>query len=134
MAEAFTKAKSAVAAATLLAHPWTTRQCRQLAYVAKFTHDIRHIAGTNNIVADTLSRPPPAALLVAARVDIKAPFGSSVASQPPQPGGSTGAMVVDYVAWRPDSRPVNKLSGSWPPLLLHSLSARSPLAALYLTL
>jgi hypothetical protein len=34
--------------------PWTTK----LAYIAEFTSDIQHIAGTDNVVADTLSRPP----------------------------------------------------------------------------
>ncbi len=38
--------------------PWTAWQCRQLAYVAEYTKDIRHIAGAANTVADTLSRPP----------------------------------------------------------------------------
>ncbi len=27
-------------------------------YIAEFTSDIQHIAGTDNVVADTLSRPP----------------------------------------------------------------------------
>jgi cleavage and polyadenylation specificity factor subunit 1 len=40
--------------------PWTARQCRQLAYVAEYTSDVRHISGKNNVVADALSRPPPA--------------------------------------------------------------------------
>jgi hypothetical protein len=38
--------------------PWTTRQCRHLAYIAEYTSDIQHVAGTANVVADTLSRPP----------------------------------------------------------------------------
>ncbi len=38
--------------------PWTARQCRQLSYIAEYTSDIRHIASKDNIVADTLSRPP----------------------------------------------------------------------------
>jgi RNase H-like domain found in reverse transcriptase/Integrase zinc binding domain len=38
--------------------PWTARQCRQLAYIAEFTSDIQHVAGQDNVVADTLSRPP----------------------------------------------------------------------------
>ena len=38
--------------------PWTAKQCRQLAYIAEFTSDIQHIAGSENVVADTLSRPP----------------------------------------------------------------------------
>jgi RNase H-like domain found in reverse transcriptase/Integrase core domain/Integrase zinc binding domain len=39
--------------------PWTARQCRQLAYIAEFTSDIQHVAGRDNVVPDTLSRPPP---------------------------------------------------------------------------
>ncbi len=38
--------------------PWTAKQCRQLAYIAEFTRDLQHIAGSDNVVADTLSRPP----------------------------------------------------------------------------
>ncbi len=41
--------------------PWTAKQCRQLGYIAEFTSDIQHIAGSGNVVADTLSRPPGAA-------------------------------------------------------------------------
>ena len=37
------------------AEPWTPHQCRHLSYVAKFTSDIRHVAGQDNMVADTLS-------------------------------------------------------------------------------
>ena len=32
------------------------RQCRQLAYISKFTCDVMHVAGEDNVVADTLSR------------------------------------------------------------------------------
>jgi transposase InsO family protein len=39
--------------------PWTARQCRQLSYVAEFTSDVRHVAGVDNVVANTLSRLPP---------------------------------------------------------------------------
>ena len=38
--------------------PWTARQARQLSYIAEFNADIQHIAGQDNVVADTLSRPP----------------------------------------------------------------------------
>jgi RNase H-like domain found in reverse transcriptase/Reverse transcriptase (RNA-dependent DNA polymerase) len=40
--------------------PWTGRQARQLAYIAEFTSDIRHISGKDNVVADALSRPSAA--------------------------------------------------------------------------
>jgi hypothetical protein len=49
-----------------VSEPWTAMQSRQLSYVAEFTTDIRHILGSENIVADTLSRPPPAAIPAAA--------------------------------------------------------------------
>jgi hypothetical protein len=49
-----------------VSEPWTAMQSRQLFYVAEFTTDIRHIPGSENIVADTLSRPSQAALSAAA--------------------------------------------------------------------
>jgi transposase InsO family protein len=36
---------------------WSARQQRQLAAVAEYTTDIRHVAGADNVVADALSRP-----------------------------------------------------------------------------
>jgi hypothetical protein len=37
---------------------WTPRQGRHLSYIAEYTSDIRHIPGKDNVVADTMSRPP----------------------------------------------------------------------------
>jgi transposase InsO family protein len=45
--------------------PWTSKQCRHLAYIAEFTGDIQHIAGGDNLVADSLSRPPPLRIVAA---------------------------------------------------------------------
>jgi RNase H-like domain found in reverse transcriptase/Reverse transcriptase (RNA-dependent DNA polymerase)/Integrase zinc binding domain len=70
--------------------PWTARQCRHLSYVAEFTSDVRHVAGVDNVVADTLSRPPPCQ-----------PGQDAAATLPP---GSTLAVVdattskLDYAA------------------------------------
>jgi hypothetical protein len=54
----FTDHKPLVGALEHVYDPWTARQCRHLAYVADFTADIQHVAGLDNIAADTLSRPP----------------------------------------------------------------------------
>ena len=37
--------------------PWSVRQTHYLAYIAEYTLDIRHIPGSENVVADTLSGP-----------------------------------------------------------------------------
>ena len=34
------------------------RQTRHLSFISEFTTDLRHVAGSANVVADTLSRPP----------------------------------------------------------------------------
>ena len=62
---------------------WTARQCRQLSYVAEFTSDIRHIKGVNNVVADTLSRPPapaPVAQIAAVSSPPPLPFTAAALS------------------------------------------------------
>jgi hypothetical protein len=58
-----------------VSEPWTAMQSRQLSYMADFTTDIQHIPGSENIVADTLSRPPPAALLVAGQPGLRQDSG-----------------------------------------------------------
>jgi transposase InsO family protein len=63
----YTDHKPLTFALSKVAEPWTARQSRHLSYIAEFTSDIRHIAGLDNVVADTLSRPPqPATGVVAA--------------------------------------------------------------------
>jgi hypothetical protein len=56
----FTDHKPLTYALSRVSEPWTARQARRLSYVAEYTSDIRHVAGVNNIIADTLSRPPGA--------------------------------------------------------------------------
>jgi hypothetical protein len=60
--------------------PWTARQCRQLAFVAEYTSDLRHLAGKENVVADALSRPPGHAVGASpsAAAGIKAPPGRPI--------------------------------------------------------
>ncbi len=62
----YTDHKPLTFALTKAAVPWTARQCRHLSYISEFTNDIRHVAGTDNVVADTMSRPPQEAGMVAA--------------------------------------------------------------------
>jgi predicted ArsR family transcriptional regulator len=42
---------------TRTANAWSARQQRQLSAIAEYTTDIRHVAGSENVVADALSRP-----------------------------------------------------------------------------
>ncbi len=50
-----------------VSEPWTAMQSRHLSCVDEFTTVIRHIPGSEKIVADTLSRPPFRRLPQAAR-------------------------------------------------------------------
>jgi transposase InsO family protein len=78
------------------ADAWTARQGRQLSYVAEFTSDIRHVPGVENVVADNLSRPPPAS----PAAGVKVPPGSpAVGSQAATCGTQDGTMqAVSAVA------------------------------------
>jgi Integrase zinc binding domain len=44
--------------------PWSARQQRQLSYISKFTTDIRHVPGKQNVGADALSRSHIAAAIL----------------------------------------------------------------------
>jgi transposase InsO family protein len=44
-----------------VSEPRSDRQRRQLSFIAEFVSEIRYVAGPDNTVADTLSRPPPTA-------------------------------------------------------------------------
>jgi hypothetical protein len=85
--------------------PWTPRVQRQLSYLAELTSDVRHVPGKANLVADTLSRPPP----------------SAVASVKEPPGSLATAQQGD----KPNSSPPSVLE--WPAA---AGAARSPLSAL----
>ena len=70
---------------------WTARQQRQLSYIAEFTADIVHVPGTQNMVADLMSRPPQAVPVSgpATAAGVKVPSGSLAASQ--ETGSTAGA-------------------------------------------
>jgi hypothetical protein len=48
----YTDHKPLTYALARVSDPWTSRQSRQLSYVAEYTSDIHHIAGAANVVAD----------------------------------------------------------------------------------
>ena len=48
--------------------PWTPPQ---LTYIPEFTSNIRHVPGKENVVADALSRPTPAAMAAEAVSDFE---------------------------------------------------------------
>ncbi len=50
--------KLLVAAMTRVSPPQSARQQRHLAYISEFTTDLRYTPGSENVVADALSRPP----------------------------------------------------------------------------
>ena len=55
------------------------RHQRQLAFIAEFTSDVRHVPGEQNIIADFLSRPPeaiPTSESSTVAAGVKAPSGS----------------------------------------------------------
>ena len=54
----FTDHLPLVSAIHRVSPPWTARQQRHLSFISEFTTDIRHTPGVDNVVADTLSRPP----------------------------------------------------------------------------
>jgi hypothetical protein len=49
---------------TRVTQPQSARQQRHLAYISEFTTDLRHTPGSENVVADALSRPPAVMVVV----------------------------------------------------------------------
>jgi len=61
--------------------PWTARQSRHLSYLAEFTSDIRHISGVDNVVADTLSRPPVGEINAVAATPVQIDYAAIAEAQ-----------------------------------------------------
>ena len=55
---AYTDHKPLALAFAKVSDPWSPRQQRHLAYISEFTMDVRHIAGKDNNVADSISCTP----------------------------------------------------------------------------
>jgi RNase H-like domain found in reverse transcriptase len=83
----FTDHKPLVGALTRVSEPKLDRQRRQLFAIVELTADIRHMAGPTNVVADTLSRPPPVSCSVAQGSAAAGRAGSSQAPDSAAAGG-----------------------------------------------
>jgi hypothetical protein len=84
----YTDHKSLTYTLSRTSDPWSARQVRQLSYLAEHSADIRNIAGEENVIADTLSRPPPSAAAY-----VKEPSGSLAAAwQGGKPESSSPSM------------------------------------------
>jgi cleavage and polyadenylation specificity factor subunit 1 len=101
--------KPLVGALERVSEPRSDRQLRQLSFIAEFVSEIRYIAGGDNTVADTLSRPPstPSASTPSAStpspsppsVDSKQQFGrTAAAAAVVQPSPSPTVSVADIAA------------------------------------
>jgi hypothetical protein len=91
----FSDHKPLVGALERVADPQSDRQRRQLSFIAEFVSEIGYVAGGDNTVADTLSRPP-------------APTSSPPSSSSPSlvqqlQSGNTAAAIVQAAASPPVS-------------------------------
>ena len=107
------------------------RQTRHLSFISEFSTDIRHVAGSSNVVADVLSRPPDARLAGAPSVSaVSAPddgllsLADLAAAQ-----DSSSAEMASYL----DSPASSSLRPAWFPLpgstgsrILHDTSVSPP--------
>ncbi|MFN9906526.1 MAG: Ty3/Gypsy family RNase HI domain-containing protein, partial [bacterium] len=76
--------KPLVAAMTRVSPPQSARQQRHLAYISEFTTDLRHTPGTENVVADALSRPPELVNVPVAGLPVHSIPEVSLPSEPPR--------------------------------------------------
>jgi hypothetical protein len=98
----YTVQKPLTTAINRASDPWMARQCHQLAFVAEYTSDIPHIAGTSNVVADTLSWQPVPLSPSPAAACVKAPSGSQAAArQEGKSNSSSPSVVASVVAHAP---------------------------------
>jgi hypothetical protein len=88
---------------------WTPRQGRHLSYVAEFTADIRHIPGKENVVADTLSRPPGAAHTAG---PVAAPTPPDRIAAPTPPDRIAAPTPLDQIA---APTPPDRIAAPTPP-------------------
>ncbi len=100
--------KPLVAAMVRVTPPQSARQQRHLAYISEFTTDLRHTPGSENVVADALSRPP--AVVVAATQGLPV-----LSIPPPTPPSELPRQTAPKVA-AADAQPIDFLDLSFAQL------------------
>jgi hypothetical protein len=100
--EIFSDHKPLAGALTRVSDPRSDRQRRQLSFISEFVSEIKHIAGSENVVADTLSRPPPPPQQCStpspspsSPLHCSSPSASPSAGGPRPPQGAAAAAVVE---------------------------------------
>ena len=82
---------------TRVTPPQSARQQRHLAFVSEFTTDLRHTPGSENVVADALSRPPAVSLSSCTPATAGLPVLSiPPPSDPPLTAVAADAQPVDF--------------------------------------
>jgi hypothetical protein len=93
--------KPLVAAMTRITPPQLARQQRHLAFVSEFTTDLRHTPGSDNVVADALSRPPQVMNVSTKGLQVlSAPPPALPSKLPPQPAPpppAADAQPIDFL-------------------------------------
>ncbi|MFN9899084.1 MAG: hypothetical protein ACK55Z_09890, partial [bacterium] len=85
--------KPLVASMTRVTPPQSARQQRHLAFVSEFTTDLRHTPGTENVVADALSRPPTLLEVPSSGLPVLAIPPVSLPPEPPRQNASQVAAA-----------------------------------------
>ena len=96
----FTDHKPLTHALFRVSPPWSARQQRQLSYISEFTSSIQHLPGSDNIVADALSRPigipVVAAPVPCSEVSVSPVLSVSSGTQDQGLVSPTPAQLIDY--------------------------------------
>ncbi len=97
--------KPLVASMTRVTPPQSARQQRHLAFVSEFTTDLRHTPGSDNVVADALSRPPTDLSISAKGLPV---LSIPPLTPPPEPPRRTAPQVAAA-----DAQPIDFLELSF---------------------
>ena len=92
----------------------TPRQSWHLSYIAEFISDIQHISGVDNVVADTLSRPPSATVNAATSIGVD--FAAMARGQSPADVADT-SLQVRCLDWNGYSLLCDLSTGTCRPLV-----------------